>query len=92
VSATDQIEPVTGTTTEAMRGVQHLCGSLATGLDSPADYAYAESVLHARRMSLAKGRQEAPIAELLGPEGHTRVMGYYQSLLQASAHNIDLTW
>jgi hypothetical protein len=77
VKATDQIDPMTGTTTDAVTGMQHGCGSLSTRFDSPADYAHAESVLRARADATGIGHQETPIEDLLGPDGHTKLTGYY---------------
>jgi hypothetical protein len=77
VKATDQIDPMTGTTTDAITGALHRCGTLATRFDSPSDYAHVDSVLRSRADITGEGHQEASIEDILGTEGHTRMTGYY---------------
>jgi hypothetical protein len=77
VRTTDKIDPMTGTTTDAVTGGQHRCAPIATKFDSPADYAQADSILRGRADATGQGRQEALIDDLLGPDGHTKMTGYY---------------
>jgi hypothetical protein len=77
VKATDKIDPMSGTTTDAVTGGQHRCAPIATRFDSPADYARVDSILRGRADATGFGRQEAPINDLLGPDGHTKMTGYY---------------
>jgi hypothetical protein len=77
VKATDKIDPMTGTTTDAVTGGQHRVGPLATKFDSPADYAHVESILRTHADVTGAGRQEASIEDLLGPDGHSKMTGYY---------------
>lgn len=77
VKATDKIDPMTGTTTDAVTGGQHRVGPLATKFDSAADYAHVEGILRTQADVTGSGRQEVPIEDLLGPGGHSRMTGYY---------------
>jgi hypothetical protein len=77
VKSVGHIDPVTGTTTDAISGLPHRSGSMASRFDSAADFVHADSVLRAQADSTGLGLQSSSIAELFGPEGHTRMTGFY---------------
>jgi hypothetical protein len=77
VRSVGHIDPETGTTTDAISGLPHRSGSMASRFDSAADFVHADSVLRARADDTGAGLQTMPIAELLGPDAHTRMTGFY---------------
>jgi hypothetical protein len=77
VKSAGSIDPMTGTTTDAVTGGLHHSGNFATRFDSPAEYAYADNVLRARADATGNGAQSASIESLLGPDGYKGMTGYY---------------
>lgn len=74
-----QIDPETGTSTDAESGGLHYCGPYATKFNDPADYCRADEVLRQRAVESGRMLQSVRAAELF-PSGdlNDRFQGYYQ--------------
>jgi hypothetical protein len=77
VKSTGKIDPMTGTTTDAVTGGVHRVGPITTRFDSAGDYAYVESILRARASVTGDSEVTAPIKDLLGDGAHSGMTGYY---------------
>lgn len=77
VSSKDFIDPLTGTTTDGVTGGMHRCGPYATKFNDPADLARADEYFRAR-IAAGNGADETPISDVLGPDGHKNLTGFYK--------------
>ena len=77
VRSQNQIDPMTGTTVDGVHGGVHRCGDYATRFDSAEDYVAADRFLRARAAESGDPIVDAPISDVLGPDGHDRLSGYY---------------
>lgn len=77
VMAENYVDPMTGTTVDAVTGDAHRCGDYATRFDSAEDYVAAERFMRARVPASGSAVVRAPISEALGPDGHERLTGCY---------------
>jgi hypothetical protein len=77
VKAQNHIDPMTGTTVDGVHGGMHRCGDYATRFDSAEDYVAADRFMRSR-VSDNQPVVKAPISDVLGPDGHDRVTGYYR--------------
>jgi len=77
VASGDFVDPLTGTTTDGVTGAAHLCGPYATKFDNPEDMARADDYFRAQ---IAAGGipGATPISEVLGPDGHKDLTGFYK--------------
>ena len=77
VSSKNFVDPLTGTTTDGETGGMHLCGPYATKFNNPEDMARADDYF---RKQIADGGipGETPISEVLGPDGHKDLTGFYK--------------
>lgn len=78
VASRDWIDPVTGTTSDADTGDPHHCGPYATRFNDPADMAKIDAYARDRIATSGTPPGGIPIADVLGPDGHTRMTGYYK--------------
>lgn len=77
VRSTGHIDPITGSTTDGVHGGDHYCGPVATRFDSAEDFARAEAYLRAQSVRDDDPFPSAPIADVLGDAGESRMTGYY---------------
>jgi len=77
VRAQNFIDPMSGTTTDAVTGGPHRCGEFSTRFDSAEDYVAAERYMREHLGSAPVAQGSVPIADVLGPEAHQRMTGYY---------------
>lgn len=77
VASENFVDPLTGTTTDAVTGNAHLCGPYATKFNNPEDMARADDYF---RKQLAAGTLPGPtpISDILGPTGHHDLTGVYK--------------
>ncbi|WP_030668322.1 hypothetical protein [Streptomyces sp. NRRL B-1347] len=73
----NNIDPLTGTTTDGVSGRAHRVGPYATRFDDAEDMVIADAYF---RNQLRQGAppSEMPIADILGPQGHERFTGFYR--------------
>ena len=77
IASEDFVDPLTGTTTDGESGQPHLCGPYSTKFDNPEDLARADDYFRAQ-IAAGDGADEAPISDVLGPDGHTALIGFYK--------------
>lgn len=77
VASENFVDPLTGTTVDGETGNAHRCGPYATRFDNPADVKQADDYF---RGQIAAGQipGETPISEVLGPDGHKELTGFYK--------------
>lgn len=75
----NNIDPMTGTTTDYVSGRSHRVGPYATRFDSPEDMVRADQHLRARIVNDGEPPdEEVPISDVFGPDGHERFTGFYR--------------
>jgi hypothetical protein len=79
VRSTGHVDPMTGTTTDGVHGGVHHCGPFATRFDSPDDFVRAEAYLRAQSIRDDDPLPRVAIADVLGPDGESRMTGYYHN-------------
>ena len=77
VKSINKVDPMTGTTTDAITSRPHQAPPVVTRFDFPEDLVQAEKILRARAEATGNPLQLASIDSLLGPDGHTRMTGLY---------------
>lgn len=77
VRAQNQLDPMTDTTVDGDHGGVHRCGNYATRIDSPEDYVAAERYMRNQIGDSGSMAARLPISEVLGPNAHERMTGYY---------------
>lgn len=77
VASENFVDPMTGTTTDIDTGNPHRCGPYSTKFDNPEDMARADDYFRAK-IAADEDTAPTPIAEILGPDGHRRVTGFYK--------------
>ena len=77
VDSENFVDPMSGTTTDRETGKPHRCGPYASKFNNPEDMARADDYFRAQ---IASGNDatSTPISEILGPEGHKRLTGFYK--------------
>lgn len=77
VESQNKIDPMSGTTVDAVTGLNHRCGPIATRIDSAADYVKAEAYMREQLADSGLLLGSRPIREVLGPEAEDRMTGLY---------------
>lgn len=77
VSSENFIDPLTGTTTDGETGNPHRCGPYATKFNNPEDLARADDYFRIQ-IAAGTGVNATPISDILGPDGHMRLTGFYK--------------
>jgi hypothetical protein len=92
VKAKDHIDPMTGTTEDGIHpGELHTCGHFATKFDSGEDFVAADRYMRQRFAGRPVTQGSVPISEVLGPDAHQRMSGFYLDLANpGQAKRIDL--
>ena len=89
VASENFVDPLTGTTVDGETGGAHRCGPYATRFDNPEDVKQADDFF---RGQIASGQipVETPISEVLGPDGHQELTGFYKDPTDPTQYkNVD---
>ncbi|WP_051877526.1 hypothetical protein [Streptomyces natalensis] len=80
VKSENNVDPLTGTTTDGVSGGVHRVGGCATRFDNAEDLVKVDA--YARKYIAEHGTppsHEIPISGILGPDGHKRLSGFYRN-------------
>jgi hypothetical protein len=92
VESQNKIDPMSGSTVDAVTGLRHRCGPIATRIDSAADYAKADAYMKEELAASGVLLGSRPISEVLGPEAEERMTGLYLDPADPSqAVHVDFT-
>ncbi|MER5968660.1 hypothetical protein ABT112_02760 [Streptomyces sp. NPDC002055] len=79
VKSENNIDPLTGTTVDGVSGRSHRVGAYSTRFDKPRDMVDADAYFRKYIKDHGEPPENAvPIAEVLGPDAHKRLTGYYR--------------
>ncbi|MEU7168446.1 hypothetical protein AB0A70_28020 [Streptomyces morookaense] len=79
VKSQNNIDPLTGTTTDGVHGRSHRVGAFATRFDRAEDMVKADEYFreYMKENGMPPPGNTLPIEEILGPEGYKHFTGYY---------------
>ncbi|WP_328903067.1 hypothetical protein OHR86_26980 [Streptomyces sp. NBC_00441] len=78
VKSENNVDPLTGTTTDGVTGQTHRVGAFATRFDDAADMVRADAYFRAEMERTGRLAREAPIEDVLGAGANERFTGYYR--------------
>ncbi|MEU3470807.1 hypothetical protein ABZ716_23180 [Streptomyces sp. NPDC006687] len=78
VKSENNVDPLTGTTTDGVTAGVHRVGAFATRFDDPADMVRADAYFRDEMARTGMEALETPIEDVLGPGAHERFTGYYR--------------